>query len=308
MTENQPTYQAVESPSSPSPLIPWGWLRALLFIVVLVIVSLGIGAVTALFFDIWSAEDEIAAISSSAGILINAFQLAVLLGVTALMRRFVDRQSVLSLGFSLKSPYLKDLFAGLLWGFGMISAIFLILWSIGAIEVTEINFPLTSLLVMIPSLFFAAAQEEIIVRGYLLNNLMQSFNKYVALALTGLVFSLAHMFNPSFGAAALANIIMAGFVLGIYYIHRRNLWFPIGLHLAWNYFQGAIYGSPVSGLTTPGVMTLEFNPSYDSLTGGTFGFEAGWLTAILLVIVTVSLHFLYRPKPSRDIQSIPQSH
>ena len=222
MTENQPTYQAVESPSSPSPLIPWGWLRALLFIVVLVIVSLGIGAVTALFFDIWSAEDEIAAISSSAGILINAFQLAVLLGVTALMRRFVDRQSVLSLGFSLKSPYLKDLFAGLLWGFGMISAIFLILWSIGAIEVTEINFPLTSLLVMIPSLFFAAAQEEIIVRGYLLNNLMQSFNKYVALALTGLVFSLAHMFNPSFGAAALANIIMAGFVLGIYYIHRRN--------------------------------------------------------------------------------------
>ena len=77
-----------------------------------------------------------------------------------------------------------------------------------------------------------AFTEELVFRGYLLNNLMQSINKKTALFASAFIFAAAHSFNPAFNQTALINILLAGLLLGINYIFTRNLWFGILLHLS----------------------------------------------------------------------------
>ena len=72
--------------------------------------------------------------------------------------------------------------------------------------------------------------EEIAIRGYILHNLSSSFNKYVALIISSLVFMIMHLGNPNIGILPLVNLFLAGIFLGIYTIHKNNLWFaPLSL-------------------------------------------------------------------------------
>jgi len=230
--------------------------------------------------------------------------MAVLQGVTLLVmfggiwvfRGFIDRRSMRSLGLDFGRVFRKDFGMGILWGVGLVGSVFVVLLIAGYIEIIEVRFPAGTVLIMIPVLCFSAFEEELVMRGYLLNNFLQSVNKWVALLFTATLFALLHGGNPNIGPVALANIVLAGLVLGIYYIHRGNLWFPFGLHWGWNYFQGVVFGSPVSGINIPSVMEIEITG--DPLwTGGAFGFEASLVTTIVIVIAIVMQHVVYRGKP-----------
>ena len=134
-------------------------------------------------------------------------------------------------------------------------------------------------------LFFilVAIAEELIFRGYVLSNFMDSFkNKYVALFLSSLLFAIFHGLNPNLSLVGFVNLIVAGLALGITYIHTKNLWFPIFLHLSWNYFQGPIFGFEVSGLNFSSVIQQKVTGN-ELITGGNFGFEGSILITILLI-------------------------
>jgi len=211
-------------------------------------------------------------------------------------RRFIDRRSLVSLGLEWKGKFRKDLVLGLLWGAGMATVVFGLYWLFGLIQIQRVQFPLGSMLVTAVTLLFAAAQEELLLRGYLLNNLMQSANKYLSLLLVSVIFSAGHGMNPNLTIVGLLNIVLAGLVLGIYYVNRRNLWFPIGLHLAWNWFQGVVYGSPVSGMQIPSIFVVEITGNED-LSGGGFGFEGSLIMTVVAVLAIVLLYFIYRQSP-----------
>jgi hypothetical protein len=122
--------------------------------------------------------------------------------------------------------------------------------------------------------------EELICRGYILNNLMQSMNKWLALALSSLVFAAFHSANPDVSIMSIINIYIAGLLLGINYIYTRNLWFSIFFHFVWNVFQGPVLGYDVSGLHLPGMLQQTLNGP-DLLTGGPFGFEGSLICPLL---------------------------
>ena len=171
--------------------------------------------------------------------------------------------------------------------------VFFVVMLFADLEIVSVQFPFGSLINLLLFLSMAAAYEEVLLRGYLLKNLMSSMNKYLALVLVSVVFAAMHGANPNVSLIGLVNIVLAGLVLGIYYVHRRNLWLPISMHIAWNYFQGPVLGVPVSGATTPSILTVTISGN-ELITGGDFGFEASLVTTVVLLVSMVVLHLIFR--------------
>jgi membrane protease YdiL (CAAX protease family) len=298
-----------ENPSLPllpddlQPVFEQGWLRALLYFFAFVVVALIFQSLSLLLLSVMTGEGITAlteAMDTSEGVhfftYIQAFSLVGTLLVTYLFRRFIDKQPFQTLGFDYRG-WLNDAMLGFLLGFALIAIGFVLLWGMGLLKVSGIGFKPLAILLYIVLLVMVALNEEIAVRGYMLNNLMQSLNKYTALAISSVVFAALHLLNPSFSVLSFINIVLAGILLGVYYIHRQNLWFPIALHFAWNFFQGPVFGFEVSGVNLSGIITQEVSGSA-WLTGGEFGFEGSAILSFLLIGAIVATEkWFNRPIP-----------
>lgn len=287
-----------ETPEQPQPFIKKGWERALFFVIIIPVYLLFQPLVVSVVSNFGTLPK---------GQFIHSFEIPIMiLAETAaliytllyvwLFRRFIDHRSLVSLGLSFAGRYRKDFLMGIVWGGAMAAAVFCLLWMFGIANIERAQFPIESILVMAATFLLAAAQEELLMRGYLLNNLMQSANRYLSLVIVSVLFSLGHIMNPHLTIIGLFNIILAGLYLGIYYIYRQNLWFPLGIHFAWNWFQGAVFGSPVSGYQTQSILVVRFNGS-ESLSGGAFGFEGSLLMTLVAAAAITLLYFVYRQPP-----------
>lgn len=279
--------------SKKGPAIKRGWLRVLLFLVAFLILYVIIqGVVGFLIATVLNTSlndlNTLLADPNKLGIqlILTSSSLIITLLIAWIFRRYIDRKSFVSMGFQLKGKG-KDVFYGLLVGFLLISLGFVILRFSNNLEVISIQY--SSKVVFGGFLFFliAAMVEEIVFRAYILNNLMDSIkNRYVALFISAILFALIHGMNPNLSILGFINLIIAGVALGITYIHTKNLWFPVLLHVSWNYFQGPIFGFEVSGLDFNSVIQHNVVGS-DLITGGDFGFEGSIIITVLLTVMIV---------------------
>ena len=123
--------------------------------------------------------------------------------------------------------------------------------------------------------------EEVAVRGILFRQLEQAIGTWLAIVVSALFFGFGHRGNPNATwVSSVAIAIEAGALLAAVYVATRSLWIPIGLHWAWNLFEGPVWGSRVSGNDIAVLADARF-PGRDVLTGGAFGPEAG-LPAMVL--------------------------
>lgn len=124
----------------------------------------------------------------------------------------------------------------------------------------------------------AAVHEELLFRGYAFQKIHR-WNATVALFLFALVFAALHAGNVAVSWLGLVNIFLGGILLGLAYERYARLWFPIGLHLAWNVMTGPILGHEVSGYDSPLTVFVERGDGPVWLTGGEFGIEGSvWMT------------------------------
>ena len=212
-----------------------------------------------------------------------------------LVRRFIDRKSFVSLGFYIKG-FARDLLYGFVGSFVIMGTGFLILFLKGNIEVTAINPNFVSLLYWATTLLFAAALEELTFRGYMLSNLTASMNKYIALGITSVLFGLGHAAGQNVSVIGMVNCVLLGVLVGLYYIHKRNLWMPIAFHLGWNFFQGTIFGFNVSGRAFDYSLLSTEITGNDLVTGGRNGFEGSLILTFLtiLTIILLGMHLRRR--------------
>lgn len=220
-----------------------------------------------------------------------------------IFRRFADRKSFVSIGFSLsREP--RSFLAGsgiaiavLLSGFG-------ILLLMGAVGIESVQADARHLITTFLMFVCVSVFEEMLLRGYVLNNMMDVMNKYLALVLSSLLFSALHLLNPGMSVIAFINLFLAGMLLGAAYIFTRNLWLPIGMHLFWNYVQGPVLGFSVSGTSTGGqtLLTLSKHKS-DLLNGGSFGFEGSVVCSVLCVMATAAIimYCIKYCKPPKEV-------
>ena len=163
----------------------------------------------------------------------------------------VNKQSFNSLGLKLNG-FKKDLIYGLLIGFGIMIAGISILYSYNPKPFEPIQFSLNLHLLYVIILSLAAFGQEIAFRGFVLQTLSDSMNRYLAIGLTSLayVFIQAHIgvwgidFNMIIIQPLVSfNLFLFGVLLGLFCTYRKNLWFAISMNFSWAYFSGPICNS-----------------------------------------------------------------
>lgn len=145
-------------------------------------------------------------------------------------------------------------------------------------------------------LMLGAAGEEALFRGYPLQTLARSHAIVLAALPISALFGAGHLGNPNVSYPwTFLNTTLAGVWLAIAYARTRNLWFPLGVHWAWNWTMTAVLGIPVSGITeiAPAPLLRTTEQGADWFTGGAYGVEGG--AACTLALILSSL-FIWRTK------------
>ena len=254
-------------------------------------------------------------ITSNPGVLMLSYLgIAVSLALSIwLAARFLDRRPVADYGFQLGRDWWIDFGFGLLLGAALMAAIFLIELLAGWVSVTGTfvtQRPETGFFpaIAVPLVTFVAVgfYEELFSRGYQLRNLAEGLTwRFIspraaivlAVVLSSAVFGAFHAVNPNATVRSTVFIALAGFMLAAGYLMTGELAIPIALHIAWNFFQGNVFGFPVSGTDfTSGTFIAIEQQGPQLWTGGPFGPEAGLLglAAMALGIALTALWVRWR--------------
>lgn len=180
----------------------------------------------------------------------------------------------------------------------LFSAVVGVLYLLGSYRVTGTNPYAQWLPALLMAGLGAGIGEEIICRGVLFRIVEEGLGSWWALLVSALFFGAVHIGNPGatlWSSAAIA--IEAGLLFGMLYHVTRSLPACMGLHAAWNFAQGTIYGIPVSGTRADGwLVSARSGP--DWLSGGAFGAEASVIALALCSLCTIGLLVVARRRGS----------
>jgi membrane protease YdiL (CAAX protease family) len=236
--------------------------------------------------------------------------------------RFLDRRPFADFGFHLNGGWWLDLFFGMALGALLMTAVFLAELWLGWVTVTGAFKSLVPgapfwLALLIPAALFLCVgfYEELISRGYQLRNVAEGLNLpgvgprnavLLAWVLSSAFFGYLHATNPNATLLSTVNVALAGLMLGVGYVLTGELAIPIGLHVTWNFFQGAVYGFPVSGLRVGGATFLSLDQGGPDLwTGGPFGPEGGLLGPVAMVAGVLLIALWVRLSRGRVVVHTP---
>lgn len=218
------------------------------------------------------------------------------LGAAWLCARFLDRKGAAWLGFPAR-PAPRSLGLGTAIGGSLIVFALAVDCLGGWPSISAGGSHLGLLFLEAIGTLGAAAAEEIVFRGYFLQQMTRGMRFWPALTVSALLFAAVHLGNPGIDRIAVLNILVAGFWLGAARAISGDLWLPIGMHFGWNAAQGLVFGVPVSGISDMhplAVTTLHGSPLF---TGGTFGFEASVGGLVALGLGTIGMVLFSRGRP-----------
>lgn len=207
--------------------------------------------------------------------------------------RWLDRRRFADFGLRIDRAWWVDFGAGLGLGIVLMAAIFGVMAATGWLRIDEAIEPdvgkgfATGLAYALVLYVGVGFYEELLFRGYLMSNMAEGLAGrrlsprtavVVAWIVVSVLFGIGHAINPNTTPVSTINVAIAGLFVGLGFLLTGELALPIGLHTAWNFAQGALFGFPVSGATVDHARLLvsgETGP--DGWTGGVFGPEGGLL-------------------------------
>ena len=272
-----------------------GW-RLLIFVLILVILSIFFGAVTRKAFGLLVHFTP----SSGVARYLENFMFRMIFLLVALLAgfictRFLEGLPWRALGLWFHARWVRDFLFGSVIGGVSLALATAIATASGGLSFTIS--PRAALVQVLQTLVFsallfilAALAEEALFRGYPLQTLTRANLAWLAVFLTSVPFAAIHLKNPNVAAGfTFINTALAGVWLAVAYLRTRSLWFPLGVHWAWNWALGSLFGLPVSGITDlaphPLLRGTDLGPAW--LTGGSYGIEGGLACTITLIISTV---------------------
>lgn len=221
-------------------------------------------------------------------IAVNWALVAALLIAMLLVERLTTGKGPAAIGFSPRRA-LPDLVVGVVFGAALFSLVVGELAFAGFYRVVAAHVS-WSLGLAVLLLVAGAALEEMLFRGVIFRLIQEWAGTWIALAVSAVLFGLAHAANPgATWVSSIAIAIEAGILLGAAFVVTRDLWLPIGLHFAWNFAEGPLYGSQVSGhvFLKSALDARVAGPAI--FTGGSFGPEAGLFAIVTCLIAGLAL-------------------
>ena len=273
-----------------------GW-RLLLFLLALIALNLLLGSA------LWIASGILGALPLRvpfAGFLADLVgRLALLLAAIVagyFCSRIIEGLPWRALGMTLHEGWLRDFLVGSAIGIASLILAVGIATLFGGFRFSFSGLSVSILRTLVSTGFLfivAALAEEAMFRGYPLQTLSRAHLAWVGVLLTSVPFGIVHLWNPNVvPGVTFANTILAGVWLAIAYLRTRSLWFPLGIHWAWNWALGSLCGIPVSGMRFGNHTLLhasDLGPAW--LTGGSYGIEGG---AAATLALTAALVFVWR--------------
>jgi hypothetical protein len=217
-------------------------------------------------------------------------------------RRFLDKRSFVSLGLQVNKRAIADILTGIAITFVMMGSTYFAEVAAGWLTFESFawqNEPalnvMTGVLTFFAVFVFVGWNEELLSRGYHLQTLVSGTNVFWGVVISSSVFGLAHLGNPNATWVSAAGIFFAGVFLAYGYLRTGQLWLSIGLHIGWNFFEGVIFGFPVSGLDIYRLIRHQIQGP-EIWTGGAFGPEAGLIVLPALIIGSVLIYLYTRDR------------
>lgn len=199
--------------------------------------------------------------------------------------RFIEARYLSSMGMRKEKAGVHYL-QGLAVGIVLMTAIVLLSVAFGINSISlcsNINFGLIALYFV--GFLIQGMSEEFIFRGYLMNTLGSRHHAIIAVGVSAVSFSLAHLTNPGFNFLVFINLSLFGAFASLYMIDFDDIWGVCAIHSIWNFTQGSFYGISVSGTgNTESVFRTTAISSSKLLTGGDFGIEGSIITTVVLIL------------------------
>ncbi|MFV8044376.1 CPBP family intramembrane glutamic endopeptidase [Streptococcus pluranimalium] len=212
--------------------------------------------------------------------------------------KWMEKRPLVTLGFY-RDKWLKEIFLGFGVGALQFTLSLLLICLLGGSRFKSADFSFETILFvlsLVPFWLIQGGTEELLTRGWLLQIINSRLATPIAISISSLVFGLMHLGNEHVTFLSILDIILSGIVMALYMIYRDNIWGVIGLHGAWNFVQGNIYGIEVSGGDS-GKSILKFinNPQTpDWLSGGSFGTEGSLITCLVEVCFMLGILYLIK--------------
>lgn len=233
--------------------------------------------------------------------------LMILAGFSFMLRVFdqVERNPLVAMGLPGGTIAVRDTLVGIAIGSAMIVT------AVGAVAVFgRLTFGATVSAVTLRQacevallFIFGALLEELTFRGYPFQRLVESIGPVGAILLFSVLFGWAHLGNPNAGGIrswGFFNTIAVGMLFAVAYLRSHALWLPIGMHFAWNFVLGVVFGLPVSGIRDFSVLVRGSASGPHLLTGGSYGIEASLTGAVVIVLGFVPVLWLTRGRQYRN--------
>ncbi len=237
----------------------------------------------------------------------SAVSSAISIGLGWIYGKAFENVPIKALGILPTKGWMRHFCFGCLLGFLTLTTAVLISFAFGGLRLeSNQNLQLQmfwTITTLFGVFFIAALSEETLFRGYMLQTFCRSNLAWFGILSSSVLFASAHNMNPNASWLSFLNTFIAGIWLCIAYLKTRNLWFPLGIHISWNWFQGCFFGINVSGFDEFSANSIfkvieKGNPL---IGGGDYGIEGGIACTASLIISTFAVHFLPTPKADEEL-------
>lgn len=205
-------------------------------------------------------------------VLLSLFSASVVLGLYALWRRLTEKGWPEDLSPTRLLPHTGT-------GFGIGILYFILVTGcmalLGGYRIESLQWDGSPMLTSLMVFLLVGVGEEVLFRGIIFRMIDKRWGTWAALVISALIFGFVHLTNQNATVwSSFAIAIEAGLLLGAAYKWSGSLWLPIGIHWAWNFFQGPVFGFAVSGGEREYSLVQPLIDGPVWMTGGAFGAEA----------------------------------